>query len=56
MYGHYNVRATVKIADVQIDLHDHPTSYQEFNILYNGGTEGLLDFMNNYFGAQYETI
>ena len=33
-----------------------PYSKDIVSILYNGGTEGLLDFMNNYFGAQYETI
>ena len=49
MYGHYNVRATVKVADVQIDLHDHPTSYQEFNgsTTERSSTEGLLDFKGN---------
>lgn len=31
MYGHYNVRATVKIADVQLEIYDHPTAYQEFD-------------------------
>ena len=49
MYGHYNVRATVKIADVQIDLHDHATSYQESNtsITERSSTEGLLDLVGN---------
>jgi hypothetical protein len=31
MYGHYNVRATVKIADVQLEIYDHATTYQEFD-------------------------
>jgi len=26
------------------------------DILYNGGTEGLLDWANNYFGSAYESI
>lgn len=49
MYGHYNVRATVKIADVQIDLHDHATTYQDFNgsTTERSSTEGLLDLKGN---------
>ena len=49
MYGHYNVRATVKVADVQIDLHDHPTSYQEFNgsTTERSSTQGLIDLKGN---------
>tara|TARA_B110000114_G_scaffold179311_1_gene213558 strand:+ start:1173 stop:2552 length:1380 start_codon:yes stop_codon:yes gene_type:complete len=49
MYGHYNVRATVKIADVQIDLLDHPTSYQEFSgsTTERSSTQGLLDLTGN---------
>jgi hypothetical protein len=49
MYGHHNVRATVKIADVQIDLLDHPTSYQEFtgSTTERSSTQGLLDLAGN---------
>ena len=49
MYGHYSVRATVKVADVQIDLHDHPTSYQEFNgsTTERSSTQGLIDLTGN---------
>ena len=49
MYGHYNVRATVKVADVQIDLHDHPTTYQEYNgsTTERSSTQGLLDLKGN---------
>ena len=49
MYGHYSVRATVKIADVQIDLLDHPTSYQEFtgSTTERSSTQGLLDLAGN---------
>ena len=49
MYGHYSVRATVKVADVQIDLHDHPTSYQEFNgsTTERSSTQGLIDLKGN---------
>jgi hypothetical protein len=49
MYGHHNVRATLKIADVQIDLLDHPTSYQEFtgSTTERSSTQGLLDLAGN---------
>lgn len=49
MYGHYNVRATVKIADVQVDLLDHPTSYQEFtgSTTERSSTQVLLDLTGN---------
>ena len=33
-----------------------PYSKDIVNILYTGGTDGLLDWMNNYFGAHYESI
>ncbi|MDC1162297.1 inorganic phosphate transporter [Tenacibaculum sp.] len=33
-----------------------PYSKDIVSTLYSGGAEGLLDWMNNYFGAQYETI
>ena len=50
MYGHYNVRATLKIADVQIDLEDHPTSYQKHNggVTERSSIEGLIDLTRNY--------
>jgi hypothetical protein len=49
MYGHYSPRATVKIADVQIDLHDHPTAYQEYNgsTTERSSTDGLVDVKGN---------
>ncbi|MFY0631859.1 MAG: inorganic phosphate transporter [Flavobacteriaceae bacterium] len=33
-----------------------PYSKDIVDILYSGGPEGLLDWMNNYFGAKYETV
>lgn len=33
-----------------------PYSKDIVDVLYSGGVEGLLDWMNNYFGAQYETV
>ena len=48
MYGHYATRGTVKIADVQLELNNHPTSYQEFDgsdthKQSRSSTEGVLD-------------
>ena len=51
MYGHYNVRATVKIADVQFDWGDYPTAYQDSvptsSVTSRSTTEGLLDLARN---------
>jgi hypothetical protein len=45
MYGYYNVRATVKIADVQFTWGDHPA---QFSAEYErSATEGLLDLTGN---------
>jgi len=45
MYGHYNVRATVKVADVQFTWGDHPA---QFSAEYERtATEGLLDRTGN---------
>ena len=55
MYGHYNVRATVKIADVQFNWGNHATQFSEvyertsnqslFNLMKN--TNGLGSIPNN---------
>ena len=45
MYGHYNTRATVKVADVQFTWGDHPA---QFSAEYErSATEGLLDRTGN---------
>ena len=45
MYGHYNVRATVKIADVQFTWGDHPV---QFSAEYERtATQGLIDRTGN---------
>ena len=45
MYGHYNVRATVKVADVQFTWGSHPV---QFSAEYErSATQGLLDRTNN---------
>ena len=45
MYGHYNVRATVKVADVQFTWGDHPV---QFSAEYERtATQGLLDLAGN---------
>ncbi len=45
MYGHYNVRATVKVADVQFTWGSHPA---QFSAEYERtATQGLLDLTNN---------
>lgn len=53
MYGHYNVRATVKIADVQLEIYDHATTYQEFdgsntNTQVRSSTEGVIDLAKTH--------
>ena len=52
MYGHYATRGTVKIADVQLELNNHPTAYQEFDgsdtyKQSRSSTEGVLDLTKN---------
>lgn len=52
MYGHYATRGTVKIADVQLELNNHPTAYQEFDgsdtyKQSRSSTEGILDLTKN---------
>ena len=45
MYGHYNVRATVKVADVQFTWGSHPV---QFSAEYErSATQGLLDLTGN---------
>ena len=45
MYGHYNVRATVKVADVQFTWGSHPV---QFSAAYErSATQGLLDLTGN---------
>ena len=45
MYGHYNVRATVKVADVQFTWGSHPV---QFSAAYERtATQGLLDLTGN---------
>ena len=45
MYGHYNVRATVKVADVQFTWGSHPA---QFSAEYERtATQGLLDLTGN---------
>ena len=45
MYGQYNVRATVKVADVQFTWGSHPV---QFSAEYErSATQGLLDLTNN---------
>lgn len=48
MYGHYNVRATVKIADVQFDWGDHPTQFSEE--YERDPTESLFNLVRNSTG------
>lgn len=48
MYGHYNVRGTVKIADVQIEVGDSPSAYIEHtdtssNVETRSSTSNLRD-------------
>ncbi len=45
MYGMYNVRATVKVADVQFTWGDHPTQFSE--AYERTSTQGLLDLTRN---------
>jgi hypothetical protein len=45
MYGHYNVRATVKVADVQFTWGDHPAQFSAEN--ERTATEGLIDRTGN---------
>lgn len=44
MYGHYFTRGVLKIADVQFELKDHPTTFSNSNIRSN--TQALLDLTN----------
>ena len=45
MYGHYNVRGTVKIADVQFNWGSYPMQYSPNSARSN--TQGLLDLTGN---------
>jgi len=46
MYGMDFTRATLKIADVQFELKDHPTNFNKAQTRSN--TQGLLDLTGNY--------